>query len=272
MDRDTVRVVLLIVGFIVIVSVYVWGRYKSRLMDFINRRGDYDELDYGYDAPIEEERESGDDGLNFSSRESEAMIASRRTGPLNTPSFSAHQEDPLIDESIAYGRQPQPQPQPEPPQERPEEAVARDTDDEPSRSHGPLGSPFLIQLSVVAGEDAYFSGEALRDALLDQQLIYGDMGIYHRYDREFREVLFSVASLVEPGTFPVDHMETFECPGVVLFFQPQRVKAPLAIFEDLLDTCHRLARQLGGEEWDERREVLTLKKIEQMRERLESAY
>ncbi|QFY43999.1 cell division protein ZipA [Candidatus Methylospira mobilis] len=265
MDRDTVRIVLLILGFIVIVSVYVWGRYKSRLMDFINRRGDYDELDYGDDAPIEEERESVNDGLNFSSRESEAMIASRRTGPLNTPSFSAHQEDPLIDESIAYGR-------PQSLHERQEEAFAREAVDEPSRSHAPLGSPFLIQLSVVAGDDAYFNGEALRDALVDQGLIYGDMGIYHRYDREYREVLFSVASLVEPGTFPVEHMETFECPGVVLFFQPPRVKDPLAIFEDLLDTCHRLAQQLGGEEWDERREVLTLKKIEQMRERLESAY
>jgi cell division protein ZipA len=247
MDRDTVRIVLLMLGSIVIVSVYIWGRYKNRLMDFINRRGDFDELDYGDYAPVEEEHESVFDGLSFSARESEAAIISRHSTQPETPSFSAH--------------------------ERLDDAATRDAADEPPRSHAPLGSPFLIQLSVVAGDEAYFNGEALRDALVDLGLIYGDMGIYHRYDRDFREVLFSVASLVEPGTFPpAENMETFECPGVVLFFQPPRVDDPLAVLDDLLETCHQLAQQLDGEEWDERREVLTLKKIEQMRERLESAH
>ena len=266
MDRDTVRIVLLILGFIVIASVYIWGRYKSRLMDFINRRGDFDELDYGDYAPVEEEHESVFEGLNFSARESEAAIVSRHTIQPETPSFSAHEfREPSAGESVVSSRQRAGHDDPD------DDAVARDAADEP-RSHAPLGSPFLIQLSVVAGDDAYFNGVALRDTLVDLGLIYGDMGIYHRYDRDFREVLFSVASLVEPGTFPVESMEAFACPGVVLFFQPPRVDDPLAVFENLLETCHGLAQQLGGEEWDERREVLTLKKIEQMRERLESAY
>jgi cell division protein ZipA len=266
MDRDTVRIVLLILGFIVIAAVYIWGRYKSRLMDFINRRGDFDELDYGDYPPAEEEYESTFEGLSFSARESEAEITPQRNSPQEVPSFSAQADKPHSrGEGVESSRHDAPD------HDEPDEAVVHDSADEP-RSHSPLGSPFLIQLSVVAGDDAWFNGEALRDALVDRGLIYGDMGIYHRYDRDFREVLFSVASLVEPGTFPVENMEAFECPGVVLFFQPQRVDDPLAVFEDLLETCHGLAQQLGGEEWDERHEVLSLKKIEQMRERLESAY
>jgi cell division protein ZipA len=97
------------------------------------------------------------------------------------------------------------------------------------------------------------------------------MGIYHRYDREYREPLFSVASLAEPGTFPIDNMESFECPGVVLFFQPTQVKDPLDVFDDLVSTCHELAVKLDGVEWDETHQPLTVDRIALMRQRLEAA-
>ena len=134
-----------------------------------------------------------------------------------------------------------------------------------------MGAPFLIQISVVA-KGGFFNGLQLRDSLDDLRLIYGDMGIYHRYDREYRVPLFSVASLVEPGTFPIKDMENFECPGVVLFFQPPQVDEPLEVFDDLVATCHELALNLGGVEWDEKRQPLTREKINQMRGRLREAY
>lgn len=222
-------------------------------MDFINRRGDYDELDYGDgDPPAEEEHESVFEGLSFSARESEAVILPQRsihTDDGRNP--SASQAQPLPDER--------------------HESAKRDTAEESPRSHATLSAPFLIQLSVVAADD-YFNGGDLRDALVDLGLIHGDMGIYHRYDRDYREILFSVASLMEPGTFPIENMEAFECPGIVLFFQPPQVEDPLTVFDDLVQTCHVLAQRLDGEEWDERHEILTLEKIEQMRERIEAAY
>lgn len=89
-----------------------------------------------------------------------------------------------------------------------------------------------------------FQGEELRDALEDLNLEHGEMGIFHRYDPRLREPLFSVASLVEPGTFPIDDMASFHCPGVVLFFQPATVANPLAVYDDLVRTCHRLADRL----------------------------
>lgn len=132
-----------------------------------------------------------------------------------------------------------------------------------------VGAPFLIQVSVVARSGDIFSGEELRDALLDLGLVHGDMEIFHRYDRNLRDPLFSVASLVKPGTFPIDDMDAFECPGVVLFFQPSKVQDPLAVFDDLFETSRDLAEKLDGIEWDDGRRPLTEAKIREMRERLE---
>jgi cell division protein ZipA len=134
-----------------------------------------------------------------------------------------------------------------------------------------VGAPFLIQASVVARRGETFSGEELRDALLDLGLVHGEMDIFHRYDRNFREPLFSVASLVKPGTFPMDQMEAFDCPGVVFFFQPTTVPDPLAVFDDLFETSRDLAEKLDGIEWDEHRQPLTEANVRSLREHVEAA-
>lgn len=244
MDRETVRIILLVLGVLAIAGVYVWGRYKEKLLDFLYRRGEFDELGYEEEEDeIPPESEAGADS------------------PYEAIRFDGHEPEHLIlpsesDEEENYA---------------PESTPSRSATREPSRT-SVLGAPFLIQLSVVADDDGYFNGEDLRDALVELDLIYGDMGIYHRYDREYREPLFSIASLVEPGTFPIDNMESFECPGVVLFFQPPQVSDPLEVFDDLVNTCHELAAKLGGIEWDENHQPLTVEKIELMRQRLELAY
>ena len=49
MDRDTVRTVLLITGLLVIAGVYLWGVYLDKIMDFLFRRGDFDEVEFDAD-------------------------------------------------------------------------------------------------------------------------------------------------------------------------------------------------------------------------------
>ena len=117
----------------------------------------------------------------------------------------------------------------------------------------------------MAGPGRFFHGPDLKQALLDVDLLYGDMGIFHRYDPDLTQTLFSVASLVEPGTFPVDDMTHFECPGIVLFFQTARVSDPLSIYDDLVNTSRELAHRLHGIQWDETRQPLSASKIADMR-------
>ncbi|BBA34557.1 cell division protein ZipA [Methylocaldum marinum] len=241
MDRDTVRLILLAIGIIVIAGIYVWGRYKQEILDFLQRRGEFDELDF--DPSIDREQP------DYSELDE---IESVRVPDRNERRFSDDEFD-LGEEPAEVVETPR--------------RTSRETD-----KNAALGAPFLIQLSVVAGEDFVFAGEDLKNALLDLDLIHGEMGIFHRYDQDFRKPLFSVASLVKPGTFPIDDMTSFECPGVILFFQPATVDDPLYVFDNLVNTCHELAVRLDGIEWDETRSPLTTAKIAQMRNRLEEAY
>jgi cell division protein ZipA len=245
MDRDTVRLILLVIGIIVIAGIYVWGRHKQKILDFLQRRGEFDELDF--DPSIDKEPPGFNEEDEFES-DRELNRDARR---FSDDEFDLGEEAEDVIEV---------------PEEPPRKA-AREAD-----KNAGLGAPFLIQLSVVAGDEFVFSGEELKNALLDLDLIHGEMGIFHRYDRQFRKPLFSVASLVKPGTFPIDDMASFECPGVVLFFQPATVDDPLDVFDDLVNTCHELAVRLDGIEWDDARRPLTVEKIAQMRNRLEEAY
>jgi cell division protein ZipA len=248
MDSQTLRLLLAVIGALIIAGVYIWGRYKKKMLDFINQRGEYDELE------AEAEVEEGPPCEEVS-KPAKAGYYSGTSGRKDIdPPITLKQADGEDYDLVVEKPKP---PAPEPVRREPR------TD--------PLGAPFLIQISVVS-KTGCFNGLQLRDALDDLRLIYGDMGIYHRYDRDYRIPLFSVASLLEPGTFPIKDMENFQCPGVVLFFQPPQVDDPQAVFDDLVSTCHELALRLGGVEWDEKRQALTLEKIAQMRGRLREAY
>lgn len=128
-------------------------------------------------------------------------------------------------------------------------------------------APAVVQLSVVASEESFFTGSELMDAFHYVGLRYGDMGIFHLYD-DNNSIHFSVASIVEPGTFPVNNMTDFRCPGVVLFFQVDQVAEPLETFDRLVSCCHELAIRLNGVEWDAEREPLTTRSIAALRDAL----
>jgi cell division protein ZipA len=238
MDRDTVRIIILVVGALVIAGIYVWGRYKQKILDTLERSSEFDvferedEIDESRRPAVEADDGFAEDAGEPASAEGNAAAGGEVTEPT----------EPL-----------------------PEVAG-----EPPARTSGALGAPFLIQLSVVKG-GGRFPGEHLRDALIDLDLVYGEMGIFHRYDSAYREPLFSVASLVEPGTFPVNDMENFRTPGVLFFFQPAKVPDPLEVFDDLVDTCRGLAGALDGIVLDEHRAELTDARVIEMREILAEA-
>lgn len=238
MDRGTVRLILFVLGILTLAGIYVWGRYRDRLMDFFRRGGEFDQLAF-------------DDALpgDAANEEEPEFAAHDRAAPLRCGSGTTPDDDG------DFGASGERAPSMTSVGGMPREAS--------------VGAPFLIQVSVVARSGDIFSGEELRDALLDLGLVHGEMEIFHRYDRSLREPLFSVASLVKPGTFPIEDMESFECPGVVLFFQPGKVSDPLAVFDDLFETSRDLAEKLDGIEWDDGRRPLTEARIREMRERLE---
>jgi cell division protein ZipA len=266
LDRETVRLILLAAGIVIIAGIYIWGRYGRKIVDYLNRSPEFDELEFEKSPGSEPEPAPAPSGggappaagrktaaaRDEVDEEFERLAAQRKVQPREAPLFADLDED-----AVQPGGKPAAAPPPPPKKEAPRAM--------------PLGAPFLIQFSVVAPDGYVFQGADLRDALMDLNLIHGAMDIFHRYDRDYREPVFSVANLVKPGTFPIDEMELFECPGVVLFFQPAQVADPVAVFDDLVETTQALAERLGGIAWDDAREPITPRKVAQTRILLQKA-
>lgn len=130
-----------------------------------------------------------------------------------------------------------------------------------------LEMPTIIQFSVVCPDEIGFNGEDIFSVLNDVGLEYGSLQIFERLDSN-RLVDFAVASMVNPGIFPKDNIGEFFCPGLSFFMQPKKIENRAEVFEDFVRTFNFVALKLGGEMWDEKRELLTDEKIQAIRQTL----
>ena len=91
------------------------------------------------------------------------------------------------------------------------------------------------------------------------------MGIYHR-ETAAKSVLFSMASMVEPGTFPQSKKADFATPGLTLFAQIPGPRDGIAVFSDMLMTAERMATLLDAVLYDDTRSKLTRQSIDHTRD------
>ena len=128
--------------------------------------------------------------------------------------------------------------------------------------------PKLIQFSIVARNDEGFNGAELKAAFDRIGLTYGEsVQVFERLD-ENNLVDFTVASMVDPGTFPAFNLEEFNCPGIVFFMQPRVLDDPAKVFENFVQTMRFLAADLDGVIWDHQRQPLSEETVKEFRRQL----
>lgn len=135
------------------------------------------------------------------------------------------------------------------------------------RPEEPPGPELIIVLTVVAHGKGLFRGKDIIQSLEEQGLRYGGMGIFHSYSAGGRSV-FSIANMMEPGTFDLQAINSLMTPGLTLFLRLPGPAGGFAAFDAMLETAQMLADRLNGEIRDERRNVLTTQAIQQIRERI----
>ncbi len=119
-------------------------------------------------------------------------------------------------------------------------------------------SPILV-LYVMAKEKAIFSGYELLQVLLAVGLRFGEMNIFHYYrqEEENEEVLFSLASATEPGTFDIRNMSGFSCLGLTLFMKKTGDEhEDKERYELMLQTASHLTEDLDGMLLDGKKNLL----------------
>ncbi len=125
----------------------------------------------------------------------------------------------------------------------------------------------VVTVRLTGHGSATFAGEALIIALREAGLRHGRFGIFHRHDpRDAEQTLFSVASLVEPGSFDLTRLKAERFPGVSLFLTLPGTGNGVAAFDDMLSTARSLARKLDGELLDENGSRLSVQRERYLRE------
>jgi cell division protein ZipA len=239
MDADTLRIVLIVFGALILVGLYLWERRKGTA-------DEEEELDPDAEPvrPARDKREPSlgpweEDGAEAGS----PPMARRAAQSGGEPSAGLPDqgefrlEPPPIPE--AYGGEP------------------------------PPDGPMILTLHV-ASLDEPFPGADIVHAAERCGLEPGDMDIYHCVLGEGvkRQVLFSMANMVKPGTFPFGAMAEFSSPGLTLFAQLDGNADDPGRMEELIGTAYSLATDLGGEVRDERRDLFTPAAERSLRERV----
>jgi cell division protein ZipA len=110
-----------------------------------------------------------------------------------------------------------------------------------------------------------FEGQDVQAALEAVELQFGKHAIYHRLTAE-GHVVFSVASMTEPGSFDIERLAQTRLAGLILYaLLPGPLDGP-ATFTQLLNAATQLQQAIGGDLQDERGVPLTSYRINRIRE------
>jgi cell division protein ZipA len=223
---ENIRWILLLAGFVIVLGIYLFGRYQTGR----------DELhDQTERPPI-------------------------RPGSNIDPLFDQPGDNEAVEAEL----------------ERLERLISEDSGPQPDVAAGGSTAPKtpppepdkVVTLFVLAPTGVPFPGSFIFEAMQTAGLQYGDMEIFHCIDRQQgrEEPLFSVANMIEPGTFDLSAMAGFTTSGLVLFLQLPGPVDPVQAFDRMVEAARSLADSLGGTVCDATRSALTNQTIGHMRE------
>lgn len=140
-----------------------------------------------------------------------------------------------------------------------------DRKESPDTQTEPAGEERVESVLVVAAGGERLVGSRLQALFSRHGLRHGEMDIYHLHDPE-GHVLFSVANLVEPGTFDPATMDTLSTPGVALFVRLPGPPSAEVAFDRMIATARSLAEELDARVLDRQQSTLTRQTEQHLRD------
>lgn len=244
---DALRLILIIVGVLILAGIYLYStRKRGAHEDNINDVRIMSRPDYSQAHLPSPDAESliNPDSNNLSEQLAQlgGMVSQYKAKPA--PASSDESGNERLLEALQYPQQ---------------EAVRVVS-----------GLPELIVLNIMVRPGGVFHGPDVLDAVQGTGLEFGDRGIFHRFTGtgKSRRPVFSLANILEPGSFDFEDMAAFSTVGLILFMQLPTLTDSVHSYEEMLGTAQAIAAALKGDVCDERRSILTLQAIEHTREQL----
>lgn len=129
------------------------------------------------------------------------------------------------------------------------EAVAESAESKPE-SESP--DKKIVSLRVCAKGGSFLNGLDVVKAMMDSGLMHGDYQIFHRVGPESGRIWFSIANMIEPGTFDLSKLEHMNTPGLTFFMMLPGDEDGVVVFGDMLTTARQIAERLNCELLDEK--------------------
>jgi cell division protein ZipA len=114
-----------------------------------------------------------------------------------------------------------------------------------------------------------FPADELILALREAGLRHGQLGIFHCHaDDDEESIRYSVASLIEPGSFDLSKLKDSEYKGVSMFAILPAPEDGLQLFDDMISKAREIAKAVDGTLADEQGGTFSLQRERYMREDL----
>ena len=140
-----------------------------------------------------------------------------------------------------------------------------------SDSDKPVAPPEqkIVTLRIVARNNGAFQGDDLVLSMRGIGLRHGKFGIFHRHEgNDETKIIFSAASLVEPGSFDLENISDQEIPGISLFMiLPGPVDGAKG-FDLMMTAARALTQALSAELLDESGSTLSIQRERYLREEI----
>lgn len=237
MDTSTLRWILIVVGIVIVASIFLFGNPDKKRQPKASRR---------------DESSSGNRHKKGASKRQEPTLEGLGEGRAPSGAGSDRDDEPLGQGELDIGAA--------------EAAVLK----EPPKSRRPAGPPpdKIVGLFLLARDNHMINGAELLQATVSTGMEFGDMNIFHRVIEGVEQPVFSLADAAKPGYFERDAWNTFETSGVALFLALPGPMQALDAWDAMLAAARRMSEILHAELLDEDRSPFTRQREAQIREEM----
>ena len=236
MDTSTLRWILVIVGVVIVASIFLFGNPDKKRKPKATRRED--------SAPKR--------GRNRGASKRLEPTLDGGGGTATGLAGSEGGEEPGGQGELDIGAADSAAPKP------------------PPRPRKPAGPPpeKIVSLFLLARDNHMINGAELLQATVSTGMEFGDMNIFHRVHEVSERTVFSLANAAKPGHFERDEWNTFETSGVVLFLTLPGPANALDAWDAMLATARRIGEIVNADLLDEERSPFTRQREAQIREEM----